>query len=138
MSAFKTCSGCGREFSLDDILNSGEIEPAGMQFIDEDFKWNVYYFNHMCDNCGSTFLIPVRDFLSVIPETIPETVLTGEDRCEQHCLRMSDLQECQQECYYAPFRRFLLSLIVNKKLVKGPPVPAPGRMMPIPMPFARK
>lgn len=110
-----TCSGCRAQFTLEDFVRHADIEPIGMQFIDTDMKWNMFYFNHTCANCGSTILLPVSDFLPFIDETIPESVLTGTDVCERHCTDIRDLQECTQECHYAPFRRFLLKMLSARK-----------------------
>ena len=118
----KTCPGCGARFTLPQILEHQEIEPVGMQFIDPELKENMYYFNHICANCGSTFLISVIEFLPFIKETIPEAVMTGTDVCGGHCTRLKDLEECQAPCMYAPFRRFLLSL--KREAATSQPQPA--------------
>lgn len=107
-SPTKTCTGCGAVFTLQDVIDDPIIQPRGMQFEDEDLEWNSYYFNHVCDHCGSTFTISVKEFLPYITEPIPPEVLTGSGMCEQHCLSIQDLQECHAPCMYAPFRRFLL------------------------------
>jgi len=86
-----------------------------MQFTDSELKYNVFYFNHTCADCGTTILVPVTQFLSLIKKTIPERDLSGTDSCAGHCLHISDLAVCNQECYYAPFRRFLLGLIARRK-----------------------
>ena len=106
----KTCPGCGTVFTLQEILSSPEVEPVGMQFLDTDPTHNVYYFNHVCPSCGSTFVIPVLAFLPFIAEPVPNLALTGTEVCEHHCLRIEDLNVCHAPCRYAPFRRFLLRM----------------------------
>lgn len=106
----KTCPGCGANFALSQIIEGQDVEPVGMQFVDPELKWNMYYFNHVCTNCGSTFLISVMEFLPFIKEPIPESVMTGTEDCGGHCARLKDLEECQAPCMYAPFRRFLLGM----------------------------
>ena len=114
-SKFKQCPCCSKWFSYDEIVNGSDVDPIGMCFLEGDFKNNVYYFNHTCDECNSTFVIPVMTFLPFIKETIPDDVLTGSECCEQHCIKIDDLMECNQECTYAPFRRFLINLVSEKK-----------------------
>lgn len=106
----KTCPGCGTAFTLRQVLESPDIEPIGMQLEDSDHAWNFYYFNHRCPTCGSTFLIPVLDFLPLISEPVPDLALNGTESCERHCTRIDDLAECSAPCRYAPFRRFLLKM----------------------------
>ncbi|MFN8177610.1 MAG: hypothetical protein U0167_06775 [bacterium] len=106
----KTCPGCGSVFTLQQILSSPDIEPIGMQFIDPDNANNMYYFNHQCPSCGSTFVVPVNVFLPFIAEPVPDRALTGTEVCERHCLRIDDLNQCHAPCHYAPFRRFLLRM----------------------------
>jgi hypothetical protein len=81
-----------------------------MQFEDPDHKYNFYYFNHLCPNCGSTILIPVMEFLPYVNEPVPDLVRTGMEDCERHCLKIDDLAECSAPCRYAPFRRLLLRI----------------------------
>ncbi len=110
----KRCPGCGTAFTMDQILESAEIEPIGMQLEDNDHAWNFYYFNHRCPSCGSTFVIPVLDFLPWITEPVPQATLTGTESCERHCMRLDDLGDCQARCRYAPFRRLLLRMRSRK------------------------
>ncbi|GAB4319683.1 MAG: hypothetical protein Kow0074_09430 [Candidatus Zixiibacteriota bacterium] len=109
------CSGCHAHFTLEEFVEHADIEPIGMQFVDAEMKWNMFYFNHTCPACGSTILLPVTDFLPFIDETIPETVLAGTDTCERHCMSIADLRGCSQECHYAPFRRFLLKMLSDRR-----------------------
>lgn len=106
----KTCTGCGYEFGLERIAREAQLEPVGMQFDDPDHKYNFYYFNHTCSNCGSTILIPVMEFLPYVNEPVPDLVRTGMEDCGRHCLRIDDLDECSAPCRYAPFRRLLLRI----------------------------
>lgn len=111
MSAFvKQCPGCAATFALNDFMGNPEIDAIGMQFEDAELKNNLYYFNHECPACGSTFVVSVLEFLPLIEETVPEEVLAGLEPCEGHCTRIDDLAACGAPCRYAPFRRFLLKL----------------------------
>lgn len=111
MHAFvKQCPGCPASFSLADFRNNPEIHAIGMQFGDADFQDSLYYFNHECPRCGTTFVVSVLEFLPLIDEVVPETSLAGSDTCGGHCTRIDDLAQCDNPCRYAPFRRFLLKL----------------------------
>ena len=106
----KTCPGCGRVFTLQHLIDSPDIEPVGMQFVDPELAENMYFFNHICPGCGSTFVVSVIEFMPLIKEPIPDADLNGAEVCKEHCTRLDDLAICQSGCRYAPFRRFLLSL----------------------------
>ena len=108
-------------FSLRALLESPEVAPIGMQIEDTDHAWNYYYFNHECPSCGSTFTIPVLDFLPFISEPVPDLVLTGTETCQRHCMKIGDLMECHNACRYAPFRRFLLNLRRERAMPVAPP-----------------
>jgi hypothetical protein len=89
---------------------SPDFEPIGMQFIDPELEVNMYYFNHICPGCGSTFVVSVADFLPYMTEPVLDTILTGTDNCERRCTRLDDLAVCHAPCRYAAFRRFLLQM----------------------------
>jgi hypothetical protein len=104
------CPNCGETFEIAAIAAHPQVEPIGMQLEDTDHRYNYYYFNHVCDHCGTTFLVPVLDFLPLITEPVPDLALHGTETCERHCLDVRDLKLCNQPCMYAPFRRHLLTM----------------------------
>ena len=106
----KVCPGCGRVFSLLELVESPELRPIGMQFIDEELTHNVYYFSHICPDCGTTFVVSVSVFVPLINEPIPPDSLAGTEECDAHCIAIEDLALCSKPCRYAPFRRFLLHM----------------------------
>ncbi len=111
----KVCTLCRAPLTLNALLTSADIRPIGMAFEPGDFANNCYYFNHECPGCGTTLLVPVERFLHLIPEDIPEAVLDGTEHCERHCRRVKDLKACHQPCHYAPFRRFLLDRLIQRR-----------------------
>jgi len=111
----KQCPLCRRDFTLEEVLESAEVKPIGMAFEPGSFEHNVYYFNHHCPGCGSTFVIPVERFIALIEEYISPEVLDGTAGCDQHCRRLDDLEACNEPCYYAPFRRFLLNRLLQRR-----------------------
>lgn len=121
----RRCPGCSALFTLEDLLRSPDIRPIGMLIETNDHSLNHYYFNHTCPSCGSTFVVPILDFLPLIREVVPERIMTGSDACEGRCTRIDDLAGCSAPCRYAPFRRFLLELRSGRRATahvepKGP------------------
>lgn len=117
----KQCPKCHRGFTLQEVLDSAEIQPIGMAFEPGAFENNLYYFNHGCPGCGSTFVLPVEQFVPYILEEIPPSVLDGSSACERHCRKLRDLEACGQPCFYAPFHRFLLERLVKQRAVRQRP-----------------
>lgn len=105
------CPMCARPLTLGDVLSHPEVKPIGMAFLGGE---NLYYFNHVCAGCGSTFTVPVELFLPLLPERVPPESLESTSSCERHCRRVKDLERCSQPCRYAPFRRFLIDRLVPR------------------------
>jgi hypothetical protein len=118
----KQCPNCGEWFSLRDLLENPEIEPVGMSFESADSELNVYYFRHMSERCGSSFVVPVYEFAGLLPEPINAKIRRGLPDCESHCITVDDLAACSQQCMYAPFRRLLLSMLRADKCKQHEPV----------------
>jgi hypothetical protein len=127
MNPYKTvsCPSCHENFDLAHLAENREVEPIGMQFEDTDQHYNYYHFNHVCDRCGTTFLLPVLEFLPLIQEPVPNLVLAGTEDCERHCYDIKDLRTCDQPCMYAPFRRHLLTMRTEHETSVA--TPAPGQ-----------
>jgi hypothetical protein len=109
-----TCSGCGRTIPLDELVHSPEIEPIGM-LIEPGFDLTLYFFNHTCPDCGTTFTRPIEDFHRFIEEPIPPELRAGQPGCGGACTRLGDLAVCHNECRNAPYRRFLLRMVAARK-----------------------
>lgn len=110
----KTCTCCGTHFTIDDLLHHGEVIPIGM-VLRPDLEECDYYFNHECPRCRTTFTVPIDAFARFIDEHVPARLLAGTDACESHCLRIRDLEQCEQPCSHAPYRRFLLNVLCRKE-----------------------
>lgn len=110
---FKTCS-CGTKWaSPQSLIRDSEIDPIGMTITDlKDVSRAYYFFNHL--KCQSTLAINVEDFSNLVEETIPPQVKAGEEGCTGHCIRIEDLDACDNECHNAPFRRLLIERILKK------------------------
>ena len=111
---YKQCRSCSTRLSMDEIINSPAINPVGITFKEDEPGSAYYLFEHGVDNCGSTFLVDVNDFLPYITEDIPIEKLIYTDECDGNCLDLDDIDECHDECYYAPFRRFLFKMLALK------------------------
>jgi hypothetical protein len=86
-----------------------------MSFDGDDIETAYYFFQHESPTCGSSFLVPVEAFASLIDEPLPTRKATLGDGCEGRCTNVKDLQTCKNECFFAPFRRLLLKMIEAKK-----------------------
>ncbi|MBN1212085.1 MAG: hypothetical protein JXA92_05855 [candidate division Zixibacteria bacterium] len=111
---YKQCQNCLTRLSIDEIINSPAINPVGMTFREKEPGSACYLFEHNDDNCGATFSVDVNDFLPYITEDIPIEKLIYTDKCNGYCYDLDDIDECHDECYYAPFRRFLFKMIALK------------------------
>ena len=111
----KTCPGCGRDFTLEELISDPRARPEGLTFEDGEPAHNLFFFTHTVPECGTTFVVPVEAFLTVIDEPVPDRIMTGTEVCERHCTRISDWAACSQACFHAPFRRFLLSMLERKR-----------------------
>ena len=111
---FKQCPNCKKWFSIDDFINNVEIQPIGMKLDNNTFALNLYFFNHYNDTCNTTFAMRVDDFKEYIDEKIPHEILVNTDECLEHCTKLKDLMACNNECIFAPYRRFLMKLIDNR------------------------
>lgn len=109
----KRCPMCARPFTLGDVLSHPDVRPIGMAFLGGE---NLYYFNHVCPGCGSTFTLPIELFLPLVAEPVPKESLEATSACERHCRRVTDLARCAQPCRYAPFRRFLIERLVPRAI----------------------
>ena len=112
----KQCTVCKVWLSAEDIIKDPDIVPLGMSLAVDNPEKAYYYFIHNVPDCGTTFLIPVEDLAEFVAEAIPTERLTLTDHCEDHCVSIDDLSECHQECYYAPYRRLLLTMFEAKRL----------------------
>jgi hypothetical protein len=111
----KKCNCCQMSMTARQIVADPAIMPIGIAFIEAaDQVTHYYYFQHETPDCGSSFMVDVEHFRQLIDEMIPEKVLTSGPHCEGHCVNVGDLSDCGQECFFAPFRRFLLKMIIEK------------------------
>jgi hypothetical protein len=86
-----------------------------MNLDDRNPERNFYYFNHESENCGTTFVVSVTNFNSMLSEDIPEDLRFGTETCGGKCLHIADLTICEQDCRWAPYRRFLTQLYHRKR-----------------------
>ncbi len=112
------CPCCKEEFDLEKLIHSPEIELIGMSFIGEEADSAYYFFQHDKPDCGSSFVVSVDKFHSKIEEYVPDHNLSGCDCCDRHCLTITDVRTCKQECHFAPYRRFLEKMIEWKSSIK--------------------
>ena len=106
----KECPKCGMQICKSDIFELHELKPIGMALHSETLERAYYYFVHEIEECGTTFVLPIVDFIDCIEEHVPEKLNAGTQNCPGHCLAIDDLSTCQNECSHAPFRRLLMKM----------------------------
>lgn len=112
----KKCNCCQTCLTARQLVDDLAVRPIGTAFLSaEGSGIHYYFFQHETPNCGTSFVVDVEHFKQFISEPIPEKVLTLGPSCEGHCVNIHDLSSCGQECHFAPFRRFLLKMIAEKK-----------------------
>jgi len=111
----KQYKGCDQWLSADEIINDLDIRPIGMSFLANNFKRAFFFFQHETPECGSSFLVDVSLLEQYVYEHIPEQNLIMTDNCARYCVNIEDLDNCQNACHNAPYRRFLLKIIEIKK-----------------------
>ncbi|MEW6051551.1 MAG: hypothetical protein AB1644_10875 [Candidatus Zixiibacteriota bacterium] len=110
----KRCGNCGVWLTASDFVNNPDLVPIGMMFIEDDTTTAYYMFQHETPNCRSSLAVPANEFREFIVEPVPDQVLTLSECCKEHCVKLNDLSNCKQPCYFAPFRRFLFQMIEKK------------------------
>ena len=115
MTDFKRCSCQASWESCEEFVLDPDIESIGMSFLPGQDAFRAYYFfNHTA--CKTTLTINSEDFAVLIEEPIPSNINAGEDGCPNHCAKKEDLEVCSCECRNAPFRRFFVDHILNRKI----------------------
>ena len=115
MTAFKKCSCQTIWESREEFVRDPDIEPIGISLPPSFDSLHAYYFfNHT--TCKTTLMVSSEAFVDLVEEPIPSNVNAGEESCPGHCAKTEDLEVCSAECRNAPFRRFFIDRILNKKL----------------------
>jgi len=57
----KKCTGCGLEMTAETIISDATVRPIGMSFMDINSDSAYYFFQHEVENCGSCFVINVKN-----------------------------------------------------------------------------
>jgi hypothetical protein len=116
----KKCNCCLECFTAPQIVEDKYVVPIGVAYLEtEETDSHFYFFQHNTEECGTSFTIDVEKFRELVSEPIPETVLRLKEGCEGHCVNIDDLSDCQSECHFAPFRRFLLKMLAEKKAIQA-------------------
>ena len=113
----KKCNCCQTCWTAKQLVDDPAVWPVGTAFLeDSGLGTHYYYFRHETTGCGTSIMVDVESFKQFITEPIPEKVLRLGSACEGRCVNIQDLTECQQECHFSPFRRFLLKMLAEKKI----------------------
>lgn len=116
----KRCPLCATAFSLRALVESPEVQPMGLTMIDEDPEVSVFYFNHLPSKCMTTFALPISAFTSLIRERVPTKCHAYTEVCEGHCQDRDDHALCSQDCRNAPYRRFMVDVLMPRGKGRAP------------------
>ncbi|MFH2035987.1 MAG: hypothetical protein ABIJ45_06255 [Candidatus Zixiibacteriota bacterium] len=111
----RNCSGCLIKICDEDILNNSDFIPIGLTSVNNSGEDIYFYFVHNVKNCQTTFAIAKKDIEHLIEETITNDNLYLTEKCNNYCYDIKSLEVCNNDCVNAPFRRFLLKIIKNRK-----------------------
>jgi hypothetical protein len=113
-SIIKQCPKCTQQFSVAALLADLSVEVIGMMMLSAGGeKSRYYFFNHNCPGCETSFAVAIEHFAGVLGEDVPTVLLAGTPGCKGHCTRLDDLTLCQAACSNAPFRRFLVNVLLD-------------------------
>ena len=118
----KQCPVCKQWLTLHDLLYDRTISPQGIQIDPRDPSQCYFQFNHLKQDCLSTFLIQSRELREAC-ELLEEGHPPGECIvCPGFCTEIHELAACTNPCTMRPYRQFLLSLWWSR----SGPTSAPG------------
>ena len=108
MEFFKKCNVCGSTWhDRETFLSDPDLDIIGYQVDFDDVTSGYYIFNHLC---GTTFAVQVCMFEYLYEGPKYKNILTGSEKCPEHCLNKDELSPCGAECKYA-FAREIIQLI---------------------------
>ena len=115
---FRTCGSCGQVWrTWENFVWDPGVRLLGLQAIVNLPDANLLVFEH---GCGSTVSVLASRFRRLLPDSQDfsgRSSLRGTDQCSGHCLRLEDLQQCDQPCINARDRRLILRLLEMKRQV---------------------
>ena len=105
---------CGMRITLGTLIRGGQLSPIGMMVDPDDARFSVSCFTHDAPGCGTSFIVPVEAFAEFILGADSTAGPSDGASCERHSGKISDLAACQEECAHAPFRRFLVQVLLPR------------------------
>jgi hypothetical protein len=110
-----------------DLVRDPEFQVVGMMFERHGFDAPVYFFNHVRADCQTTFTLPIAEFSGFISEEVPAQSLAGTKQCGGQCSKLADLNVCDAKCSNAPYRRFLVDVLLPHRGGPGERAAPSGR-----------
>jgi hypothetical protein len=113
---FRACGSCGQTWrTWEDFVRDPGVRLLGLQAVLNLPDANLLVFEHRCGSSVSVLASRFRQFLPDSQDSSGWSSLRGTDRCSGHCLRLEDLQQCDQPCINARDRRLILRLLGMKR-----------------------
>ena len=114
--AFRTCGSCGQVWrSWEEFVRDPGLRLLGLQAMVNLPDANLLVFEHRCGSSVSVLASRFRQHLPESQDFSGGSSFRGTDLCSGHCLRLENLQECDQPCINARDRRLIVKLMEMKR-----------------------
>jgi hypothetical protein len=110
---FKRCNNCGMKWATrEEFLADGAVRVFGFQANPAFPGRSAYLFDHnpLDRACRSTIAVESEQFLDLYDGLWPETILMGGPECRGHCALVEEMDGCDRDCRFAPYRAVLRTL----------------------------
>jgi hypothetical protein len=115
---FRICGSCGHAWqNWEEFIRDPGVRLLGLQAITSLPDANLLVFEHRCGSSVSVLASRFHQFVPDSQDFSGRTSLRGTDQCSGHCLRLENLQQCDQPCINARDRRLILRLMEMKRQV---------------------
>ncbi len=107
---FKRCNNCGMKWATrEEFLADDAVRIFGFQANPAFPTRSAYLFDHNPQDrpCRSTIAVEAEAFLDFYEGPWTESVIMTGQECEGHCALVEDLEGCERDCRFAPYRTVL-------------------------------
>jgi len=112
---FKTCPCCQKTWPTQaEFVADEQLQFNGYQADFEKLEYGMFFFTHMIDDCCSTMVIEVNEFLNLFTGTRYQERKTGTEDCPGYCKNKEALDRCEALCECA-FVREVCHIIKKRK-----------------------
>ena len=114
---FKICPNCQMHWPTQEkFISDKELELTGYKADFEKLEYGMFFFNHNENDCFSTIVIEVSEFLNLYKGPFYTERKTGTEDCPGYCKDKAELSRCEALCECA-FVREITNMIVEKRII---------------------